>query len=419
VVVYFIIASGGELNKKAVLMYSSEVGQMNELMRPQAVNALPIVSVVTFLGFLDTHLLVPIMALYASELGASVGIVGLIIGLYSITNTPANILFGRLVDRVGYKLPLIVGLVGDAVGMFLYSVCRLPVHLALVRVWHGATGGMVGPATMSAITYHGGGTRKGRSMAFYGMSLAAATLVGYGLSGFIASRMGYKVIFWVGAGLLGIGAIISLLLPRSSGRNWTKPETSLGGGWQRAMDLLRRKGLIASYCAIFAQYFTFGGVVTLLPLYVRNQGMEAFHVGMLLAIFAVMFIIMQLPMGALSDRVGRLVPTAAGLSLGIVVLLLMPVVTEFPLLAAVMVVYGVAYGTIFPSISAMVADQTAPEERGLATGIFHALLTAGVAIGAPVMGWVGGVLGIQLGLMLSAGIMVLALLVALGAMKRI
>jgi predicted MFS family arabinose efflux permease len=55
----------------------------------------------------------------------------------------------------------------------------------------------------------------------------------------------------------------------------------------------------------------------------------------------------------------------------------------------------------------------------MATGIFHALLTAGVAIGAPVMGWVGGVVGVQLGLMLSAGIMVLALLVVLSIRKRI
>jgi DHA1 family tetracycline resistance protein-like MFS transporter len=147
--------------------------------------------------------------------------------------------------------------------------------------------------------------------------------------------------------------------------------------------------------------------------------MEAFHVGILLAAFAIMFIILQMPVGSLSDRVGRLGPTAAGLSLGIVALLLMPSITAFPLLVAVMAVYGVAYGTIFPSISAMVADQTAPEERGLATGIFHALLTAGVAIGAPVMGVVAGVVGVKLGLMLSAGIMILALLVALGIRKHI
>jgi MFS family permease len=390
---------------------------MKELMQPQARHVLPVISIVTFLGFLDTHLLIPVISLYATELGAGVGIVGLIVGLYSITNTPANILLGRLVDRVGYKLPLMAGLFGDALSMFLYSVCRLPAHLALVRVLHGATGGIVGPATMSAIAHHGG-TRKGRAMAFYGMSLAAATLVGYGVSGVIASRLGYKVVFFIGAALLIIGAIMSPLLPGGRKRGRTEPRTPPGEGWQKARDLLKRRGLIGSYCAVFAQYFTFGGVVTLLPLYIKNLGMEAFHVGMLLAAFAIMFIILQLPVGTLSDRVGRWGPTAAGLSLAIVALVLMPSLTTFPLLLAAMAVYGIAYGIIFPSISATVVDQTTPEERGLATGIFHALLTAGVAIGAPVLGWVSGAVGVQRGLILSAGIMVLALLVALLAPRR-
>ena len=182
--------------------------------------------------------------------------------------------------------------------------------------------------------------------------------------------------------------------------------------------MLRRRGLTVAYSAIFAQYFAFGGVVTLLPLHVKGLGMEAFHVGMLLAVFAVLFILVQFPAGALSDRVGRLKPAAVGLCLGIVSLVLLPSVATFPLLAAVMALYGTAYGLMFPSISAMVADHTAAEERGLATGIFHAFLTAGVAIGAPVMGWVGGMAGMETGLMLSAGVIVVALAVALCALRR-
>jgi MFS family permease len=400
-------------------VYSYVVGRMNELIRPHARKVLPIVSVVTFIGFLDTHLLIPVMSLYAYELGASVGIVGLIIGLYSIANTPANVIFGRFIDKFGYKLPLIAGLVGDAVGMFLYSLCRWPVHLALVRVFHGVTGGMVGPATMSAMAHHGTEHRRGRAMAFYGMSLAAATLVGYGSSGVIASRLGYEVVFYTGAGLLILGALLSLLLPGSRRRDFTQTPRYPDEGWQKAKELLKRRGLIGPYCAIFAQYFTFGGVVTLLPLYMKNLGMEALHVGMLLAAFAIMFIIFQLPSGALSDRIGRLGLTSVGLTLGIMALVVMPWITVFPVLAVAMAVYGIAYGAIFPSISAMVADYTSPWERGMATGIFHALLTAGVAIGAPVMGWVGGVLGVQIGLLLSAGIMVLSLAVALIVRKGI
>ena len=68
----------------------------------------PVTSAITFLGFLDTHLLIPVMALYASSLGANIGMVGLIVGLYSIINTPANIIFGRLIGRKGYKEPLVM-----------------------------------------------------------------------------------------------------------------------------------------------------------------------------------------------------------------------------------------------------------------------------------------------------------------------
>ena len=390
---------------------------MGRLKQPQTRRVLPITSVVTFLGFLDTFMLLPIIALYATELGASIGIIGLIIGLYSITNTPANILFGRLIDRVGYKLPLIGGLIGDAMSMFLYSVCRLPIHLALVRTIHGISGGLVGPATMS-IFADSGGTAKGRAMSIYGMSLALATLVGFGLSGVIASRLGYQAIFYLGALLLTIGVVLSLLLPRAEKKDGIAAKTSLGEGLKQVKGLLRRKGLTLSYCSIFAQYFSFGGVVTLLPIYVKSLGMEAFHVGMLLTIFAIMFIIIQFPSGALSDKVGRLIPTATGLSLGIISLVILPSQATFPLLASVMALYGIAYGIIFPSISALVADHTVPEERGMATGIFHALLTAGVAIGAPVIGWVGETVGVEVGLLSTSGIMVLALVVALTALKR-
>jgi len=301
------------------------------------------------------------MALYAYELGASVGIIGLVIGLYSLTNTPANILFGRLIDRVGYKIPLIAGLIGDALSMFFYSLCRSPIHLALVRAFHGISGGLVGPATMSITAEYSDRTQRGRAMGIYGMSLATATLVGYGLSGVIASRLGYRALFLIGAGLLAIGAILSLLLPGHKKTGSMTVRTSFSEDFGKARGLLRRKGLIVAYPSIFAQYFAFGGVVSLV---------------------------------------------------------LLPSVATFPLLAAVMALYGTAYGVLFPSISALVADYSSPEERGMATGIFHAFLTAGVAIGAPVIGWVGGVVGVESGIMLSSGIMVLALVIALSTLRR-
>jgi MFS family permease len=400
------------LNKIPTGLYAERVSPMDDSTLATGKKVLPIVSVITFIGFLDTHLLIPVMSLYAQELGAGIGTVGLIIGLYSIVNTPANILFGWLIDRYGYKLILLAGLLGDAASMFLYSLCRTPLHLILVRLFHGVMGGIVGPATMSAISYHGNRSSQGRNMAVYGMSLAAATLVGYGLSGILSSRVGYDIVFQIGAGLLVLGACLSFLLPG-------RPETVLmedkeeDRNHPKIGNLLKRKGLISPYFSVFAQYFTFGSVVTLLPLYVKDLGMDSFHVGMLLVVFAVVFIIVQMPVSRVSDRFGRLTMSIIGLAGGTVALLLLPTTTAFAVMAVLMVVYGAAFGAIFPSISAMVAENTSEFERGMATGIFHALLTAGVAVGALTAGWAGDSLGVKAGLLTSPTMMVVALTVAI------
>jgi MFS family permease len=270
---------------------------------------------------------------------------------------------------------------------------------------------------MSAFSEHAEEAQRGKAMGFYGMSLAAANLVGFGLSGIIVSRLGYQVLFLFGAVMLVMGAIICLWLPKARKHEGMAAKASFGQDFQKAKGLLRRKGLLVSYSSIFAQYFAFGGVITLLPLYVKGLGMEAFHVGMLLTGFTVMFIILQFPSGSLSDRIGRPVLICIGLSLGIVSLVILPLVTAFPLLAAAMALYGAAFGILFPSVSASVADHSVREERGMASGLFHALLTAGVAVGAPVIGWAGGAIGIELGLALSPVILVLALVLALTAIK--
>lgn len=363
---------------------------------------------ITFVGFLDTHLLVPIMALYAVELGASVSMVGLIIGLYSISNAPANILFGRVIDRVGTKLPLTIGLFGDALAMFLYSLCRAPFHLILVRVFHGISGGAIGPATMSIAAEHTTNRPGGRTMAFYGMSLAAATLVGYVLSATLASHLGYEFVFYVGALLLISGAVTNLVVPTIT-RRATGTFESFKASLHGTAELMKRKGLRASYSSVFAQYFAFGGVVTLLPLYLSNLGMGVFHMGMLLATFAITFIALQVPSGILSDKLGRRIPAAVGLCLCVVSLAILPTVEALLPLISVMVLYGASYALIFPSISAVIADYTTTEERGKATGIFHALLTAGVATGAPAMGWLATSVGVKWGLALCGIAAVVAL----------
>jgi len=372
--------------------------------------------IVTFLGFLDTPLLIPILALYATSLGSDIVTVGIIIGAYSITNTITNILGGRWVDKVGYKAPLITGLCGDAIAMVAYALCQVPWHLVLVRAFHGLSGGLVGPATMAFTAHHASPTEKGKAMSIYGVAIATGTLIGFGVGGTVASRLGYHLLFYIGSALLVLGVLLACLMPqdRANVQQERPTHRNLGDMLQLATTGKRP----VSYLSIFAQYFSFGGVVALLPLSMATLGMEAFHVGMVLAIFSLMFIIVQSFSGRISDRAGRLKPIAIALALGVMALIAMPLAGNFPALTAVMIVYGIAYGILFPAASALLIDHVTPEEYGITTGLFHALITIGVAVGAPLIGWIAQFTGLRVGLALAGSIFLAALALTLTHLRK-
>src|SRR5712691_11268004 len=164
----------------------------------------------TMLGTIDSNALVPIIALYAKAVGSDLLQIGIIVGLFSAVHAPANLFFGRIADRFGRKLPLQVGLAWDAVSLFLYSLATTPLTLALVRVSHGIGSGLVGPSSMALMADTSTTERKGRAMALYGMSLALAVVIGFGIAGPIVARLGYSTLFYVlSAGLLA-GFVITI-----------------------------------------------------------------------------------------------------------------------------------------------------------------------------------------------------------------
>ena len=76
----------------------------------------------TLVGSMDTNAIIPIISFYSVALGADLLMVGLIVGAYSIAHVPANLVFGRVVDRIGRRRPLVYGLLWDAVSVALYAI---------------------------------------------------------------------------------------------------------------------------------------------------------------------------------------------------------------------------------------------------------------------------------------------------------
>jgi MFS family permease len=365
----------------------------------------------TFAGSLDTNALVPIIALYAALLGADLVMTGIIVGMYSIIHAPANLLFGRIVDRMGKRWPLVGGLLWDAVSILLYALAQNPIQLLLARVSHGLGGGMVGPSSMSFLADTSTAERRGRAMALYGISIATAVIVGFSLSGVLVARAGftragYESVFYVVFGILVAGAATAATVPEPP-RPVRKEGVEAGA--------VNRPALVSAYVAIFSLYFILGAFTTLVPLHIGALGLGKSAVPMAFMVFAVFSVSVHYPAGRLTDMWGPLVPVTVGLALAGAAMILLAPANLFVLVVVTMVMFGTGHGLVFPSASAMVASSTRAGTMGLSTGAFYTVLVAGVALGAPAMALVADVLGIGLALQLSglasvAGIVIVTIM---------
>ncbi len=334
----------------------------------------------TMLGTMDSNALVPIIALYSQLVGADVLQTGIIVGLFSAVHAPANLIFGRIADRVGRKLPLEVGLLWDAVSLFLYSLATTPLLLALVRISHGLGSGFVGPSSMAIMADTSPRERKGRAMAIYGMALALAVVIGFGIGGPIVDRLGYAILFYVLSGGLLLGFVFAVFVrepPQAPAK--VMP-------WSRLRHYAQRPAPAAGYASIFCLYFILGAFVTLVPLHLKQElGLGPLAVGLSFTAFAILSLVLHYPAGVLADRYGPALPAVIGLMAVAAAMATIPLLTNLASLLVLMALFGVGHGFVFPAASTLVSRGADPEQHGLVTGLFYALLVTGVAVGAPAM----------------------------------
>jgi MFS family permease len=127
--------------------------------------------------------------------------------------------------------------------------------------------------------------------------------------------------------------------------------------------------------------FAFGLTIPFLTLTARDRGVSLDVIGVIAASFLLTQIVFQVPLGALSDRIGRSRPLAAGIALFAVAtvgLTQADSATDFILLRAAQ---GVAFALGLPAYRALVADVTAPEQRGRAYATLGMAYSGGLLLG--------------------------------------
>ena len=141
-----------------------------------------------------------------------------------------------------------------------------------------------------------------------------------------------------------------------------------------------------------------GFILTALPFFLSVVlGLDETLRGMSLAIFAMPFIILQYPMGKLSDKHGRFRQLVIGsLGFGAVISIIGFVgILGFNLLLVMLAILGLFAGITSPPAMALVGDIVGQEDSAMGMGFFNFLGNLGITIGPLIFGALNPVIGMS------------------------
>jgi DHA1 family solute carrier family 18 vesicular amine transporter 1/2 len=162
--------------------------------------------------------------------------------------------------------------------------------------------------------------------------------------------------------------------------------------------------------ATFTDIVAYAIAAPVLPDLSRKLGASPTTIGLLFSSFGVTLLCVSIPMGAVSDRVGRRRPLVGGLVVLSAATLLFAVAGDLPLLFTARLLQGAADAVTWVVGLALLADVYEPAERGRATGIVMSGTGFGFMIGPSLGGWLYEMGGMRL------PFVTVAVMAAVGAM---
>lgn len=357
-----------------------------------------IVYCIIFFSFIDLFVQLPVMSTFATSVGASTVVAGIVVGMYSFTNSFGNVASGMLTDKVGPLRIMLLGLGTTSAALFAYQLVGDPFTLLVIRSLHGFFSGLIVPAAFTLLANTTANKKQGSKSAITGSIVGLAAIIGPAFGGIMASKTSVPNVFAF-VGILGSLLIVGAAFLRHLNTSKEKSKES----WT---SLNWNPGVQKAFMGAFFLMFSQGVLAYLLPLYVESLGFSSRMSGTLLSMFGIVAVLVFiLPTNRLFDRVAPVHTLMIGVGILAVSQLLIGQMTTTITLYSVLALYGVGFAFLFPSINTLLIQSTTPEMRGKAYGYFYAFFSIGVVVGSSVLGLLP--LGIKGGFLLAGTMLAL------------
>lgn len=347
-------------------------------------------SIARFADALGNSILFIVIPLYVARLPAPAFrlpesvLVGLLISLYGLVNSALQPIMGALSDRISRRKPFILwGLVLMGISTLAFVVARRFADLLVIRAIQGVGVALTIPASMALMTNATEKRTRGGSMGVYSTMRVFGFAVGPLIGGFLQVNFGFNAAFYAGAAFVFLGAVLVQIfvdeVPADVSAEAARPF--------RIIDReLMTTGILALGAATFVMASAFSMMGTLENEF--NARLQQTALGFSIAFSALTFsrLLIQVPLGRLSDRIGRKPLIITGLILMAPATALLGEAATLFQLTGLRVLQGVTSAAIAAPAFALAADLSRAGGEGRQMSIITMGFGLGIAVGPLVAG---------------------------------
>ncbi len=279
-----------------------------------------VLSLVAFCVALGFGIVVPAVPLFALQFGVSTTAAGAVVSAFALMRLVSGLSGGRLVDRVGERVALQIGLLVVAVSSLLAGLAVSYPQLLVLRGIGGIGSAVFTIAATTLLLRVAAAAQRGQTQSVYRGGFLLGGIVGPALGGAVVG-VSLRAPFFVYAGTLVLAALAAAtLLPRSPART-VGAQVQLGVGEDDGLPsavvpeppvttvrtAVRSPAYRAACAGNFAVGFSVLGVrSTVVPLLVVLQlDLAPGWIGAAFTVGALVQAALLLPAGRAVDQVGR------------------------------------------------------------------------------------------------------------------
>ncbi len=347
---------------------------------------------------------------------------------FGVTKAIINLVAARVSDRIGRKPILVVGWLFALPVPFLIIYAPTWWWIDLANVLLGANQAMAWSMTVIMKIDLVGPKRRGLALGLNEFAGYFAVGAMSWVTGYIAAHTALRPQpFYLGIVIAIVGLSLSVLFVRETRpyahlEATTASPTASGArpslGRVFYVTTLGNVSLFAACQAGLVNNLNDGMSWGLYPLFFASYGLGVASIGVIKAVYPLVWGVLQVATGPLSDRFGRKELIAGGMVVqagGIWLTVLFP---AYPAWLAGAAFQGLGTAMVYPTLLAAITDHAHPTWRATSLGVYRFWRDLGYAVGALLSGTVADLMGLGAAIHLVAALTFASGLVVVAAMEK-